>query len=755
MISLAPKTIAIQSQEVESSVPVKVSQATTSAINSSAIWPSSLTNKNHPTELLKENDLFLITDPLGNINGFDHCLEGHSSQGAITGLFCQDSRFLSRSELQIEGKSPIALGRHCGNGYSMDVVSTNPRIPGKIESDKLSIHRKLALRGALFEEICIHSFDNQAISFQISLSFAADFRDVFEIRQYATRPHSGESHFFQDDESLTYTYQGLCNHEMSSRIEFSHRFPDRIVNQTLVWDLTLTPHESVTLGYRLIPQMDGQNVSHLSPAGSFTEAIATSQKEQADWSDRTTTIRTNSNAINVIIEQAEQDIYLLRQSFKDRKALAAGIPWYSTLFGRDAIIAAQQTLILDPTIARDTLIILAEYQGQSVSEWHDEQPGKVMHELRLGEMARCHEVPHTPYYGTIDATPLWVLLYLDYFQWTGDQITLDLLWPNAIAAMNWIENTSDQRGYLCYERQSQRGLDNQGWKDSNDCIVNFEGVMPEGAIALCEVQGYMYSAYVRMGEMAQHRGDSDRAQHWRQKAAALKQSFNQDFWMVDQGFIALALTHDNAQVNSPTSNPGHCLGLGILDQEKEQQVAQRLMEPDLFNGWGVRTLSQLSKAYNPISYHNGSIWPHDNALIASGMRKIGQVKSAFELTESLFDMTEAQSDKRPPELFCGFDRQDPQPPIAYPVACSPQAWATGSIFQLLQQMLNPEPNAWDRTLILNHPALPDSLDTLEIHNLKIGQDRIDVKLQRQGGLIQCEVQNQSPELEVLIRPSPR
>lgn len=747
MISVAPKTTAIPAAETQITSRTKIHHNEVSPP-----WPSSLADKNHRTELLKENDLFLITDPLGNINGFDHCLDGHSSQGTITGLFGQDSRFLSRSELQIEGKSPIPLGNHSINGYAIEVTCTNPPIQGKFNSDKLAIHRKLALRGALLEEISIQNFDSQAISFQVTLSFAADFRDVFEVRQYANRNHWGESRCAQESDNITFTYQGLCNGEMSSRIEFSHRVPDQIINQTLVWDLTLAPHEIVTLGYRLIPQLDGKQISHLPPAATLADAIAASQAEQVQWTNHATSIRTSHASFNTIIEQAEQDIYLLLQSFNGRKVLAAGIPWYSTLFGRDAIIAAQQTLILDSDIARDTLITLAEHQGQSVSAWHDEEPGKVMHELRLGEMARCHEIPHTPYYGTIDATPLWILLYLDYFQWTGDEQTLETLWPNALAAMAWIENASDHRGYLCYERQSQRGLDNQGWKDSDDCIVNSDGEIAEGAIALCEVQGYMYSAYARMSEIAHTRGDIDNAQHWKKKATQLKASFNRDFWMADLGFIALALTEDNQPVNSLTSNPGHCLGLGILDSEKAEQVGERLMQPDLFNGWGIRTLSQQSKAYNPISYHNGSIWPHDTALIAVGMRKIGQVEHTFSLTESLFDMTQSQSDKRPPELFCGFDRQEKQPPISYPVACSPQAWATGSIFQLLQQMLNPEPNAIDRTLTLNRPSLPKGLDTLEISNLKIGQDQLDIKLHRQDGHIHCEVKHQSPELEVFIRP---
>ena len=730
----------------------KTSELTPQAIASEQTdWPSSILNKHHKTEILKEDDLFLITDPLGNINGFDHCLEGKSSQGSITGLFGRDSRFLSRSELQIEGKAPIPLGIHTNNGYAMEITATNPFVEGKFNSDKIAISRHLALRGALLEEITFENFDNQTLSFQVSLSFAADFRDLFEVRQYANREEWGHTRFSTTSAGVQCEYDGLCNSRMVSQIEITHLPPTQIIHQTLVWNLSLASHEKAVIGYRLVPQLDQTPISHVKPALNLDEAIAVSYGEQDKWNKQTTHIRTNHLSLNQIIEQAEQDIYLLLQSFNNHKVLAAGIPWYSTLFGRDAIIAAQQTLMLDPVIAKNTLITLANHQGQAISAWHDEEPGKVMHELRLGEMARCHEIPHTPYYGTIDATPLWVLLYLDYFEWTGDEDTINRLWPNALSAMNWIEKARDERGYLCYERQSERGLDNQGWKDSDDCIVNGEGNIAEGAIALCEVQGYMYSAYQRMSQFAEQRGENSKAIEWKKQAEQLKNQFNQDFWMEDLEFIALALTDDNQHVDSITSNPGHCLSLGILDNDKLEKVATRLMGQDLFNGWGIRTLSNQSKAYNPMSYHNGSIWPHDNALIAVGMRHVGHLDSCFQITQSVFDMTRSQTDHRPPELFCGFDRQGYQPPIAYPVACSPQAWATGSIFQLLQLMLNPIPNAKEKRLTINRPSLPDELETLTIHNLKIGKEWLDIKLHRQEGFVHCDILQQSSDLEVMVR----
>ncbi|RMF67120.1 MAG: hypothetical protein D6742_08270 [Cyanobacteria bacterium J069] len=430
--------------------------------------------------------------------------------------------------------------------------------------------------------------------------------------------------------------------------------------------------------------------------------------------------------------------------------MSAGVPWFSTLFGRDSIIAASQTLILDPTIARDTLNILAHYQGKQYDDWRDEQPGKILHELRTGEMARCQEIPHTPYYGTVDATPLWLMLYAEYYAWTHDQETLERLWPNALAAMDWVDENLKETGYLAYARRSSRGLQNQGWKDSGNCIVNRRGELAEGAIALCEVQAYVYAAKVRLAEIARLKKRIDLADRWLDEAQALKTRFNQDFWVTDLDFCALALDGEGKPVDSITSNPGHCLNLGILDEDKALSVAERLQAPDMFNGWGIRTLSSLSPAYNPMGYHIGSVWPHDNSMTVLGLRSLGLIDQALEVTQGIFDMTRCQPYHRPPELFCGYERTADHSPVQYPVACSPQAWATGAIFQLLLTMANLVPDAPNNCLRILDPALPDFLQHLSLHNLRIGQTLLDLEFERVGSATACRVVKKRGNLRVVI-----
>jgi glycogen debranching enzyme len=549
---------------------------------------------------------------------------------------------------------------------------------------------------------------------------------------------------------LTLAYQGLDQVLMESRIQFYHRQPDAFKGYTAIWRLKLKSHESQQLGYRVQPFVDNHPASVVSAPATLKQAIAAEAMEERDWQEGVTRIRTDNRALNQTIERAEQDIYLLGQTFGKDKILCAGIPWFSTLFGRDSLIAASQTLILDPGIARQTLITLAEYQGKVEDEWREEEPGKILHELRLGEMARCGELPHTPYYGTVDATPLWLMLYADYYAWTYDQELLDRLWDNALAAMDWIDRRCQQTGYISYECQSQGGLRNQGWKDSGDCIVDAKGKLAEGAITLAEVQGYVYAAKMRLSQLARRRKGLDLADRWHEEAQALKTRFNRDFWLPDRGYCALALDGEGKPVDSITSNPGHCLGLDILSKDKAHNVAERLQAPDMFSGWGIRTLSSLSPAYNPMGYHLGSVWHHDNGIIIAGLRSLGLVDQALEVAQGIIDMTVQQPYYRPPELFCGYERTPDSTPVRYPVACSPQAWATGTIFQLLQVMVNLVPDTPRNCLRIVHPTLPESVQYLSLQNLKIGQTVLDLEFERSSGATACRVVRKRGNLRVVI-----
>lgn len=734
----------------------------------SSTWSCVTSDRPVSTMNLKDDDLFLVTDILGNISGAG-CRS--DSMESSMGLFCQDTRFLSRLELQIEGRSPIAFSSTARQGFAMSVLCANPQIDPQIDlgvgppaqyipAETLGIFRRIIIKGGLFEEIQVTNHNTHSVDFTMSLSFDADFADLFEVRGVVRAKRGNFLQHIPDSAAgeiseILLAYQGIDGTLMESRIQFNSRQPNKVDNSTALWHLHLEPRTSVTLGYRIHLFTNNQPTSTVSAPLSFDQAKAEELLEEHHWRENITQIQTDNKYLNQVIDKAVQDVYLLRQSFAGKHFLSAGVPWFSTLFGRDSLIAASQILVLDPTIAKETLCILAHYQGKVEDEWRDEQPGKILHEIRLGEMARCQEVPHTPYYGTVDATPLWLMLYAEYFAWTADQETMDKLWDNALAAMDWIDRNCQATGYLSYSRKSSKGLVNQGWKDSENCIVNRHGELAQGAIALSEVQAYVYAAKIRMGELAEKKGLINLANQWHSQAAELKTRFNKDFWLQDQEYCALALDGEGKPVDSITSNPGQCLNLGILDADKALKVATRLKARDMFTGWGIRTLSSLSPAYNPMGYHIGSVWPHDSSLIACGLRSINLVDQSLRVAQGLIEMTLAQPYQRPPELLCGYEQDNGfGTPVQYPVACSPQAWASGTIFQLITMMVNLVPNAPNNQLRIIDPALLSSIRRLSIKNLRIGTTLLDIQFDRSGDRssdsVACRVVKKQGNLRVII-----
>ena len=735
-------------------------------------WPCTTTRRQQPTLTIKDNDLFLITDTLGNIAcGDDQVLSS-------LGLFCRDTRFLNRLELQFEGLTPVLLSSTSQRGFALSALCANPYIAGEhgrgeIRAETIGIQRDLVLQGGLFEELALTNYSTEPVEFELSLSFDADFADLFEIRGRVRR-HAGTLlrsirltdeataepipvfPVFNDgmmtgaEAELTLAYQGVDQLLMEARIRFYQRPPDRFKGYTAIWRVALQPQATEVLGYRLQPFLDSHPASTVGLPATLSQALAAETMEAQQWREGVTAIRTDNRALNQIIERAEQDTYLLGQTFGEGKVLSAGIPWFATLFGRDSLIAAMQTLMFNPALARQTLVVLAEYQGQKDDDWREEEPGKILHELRFGEMSRSGEVPHTPYYGTVDATPLWLMLYADYYAWKGDRTLLEDLWPHALAAMDWIDRSLEKTGYVTYLCKSPGGLGNQGWKDSGDCMVDGAGKLATGAIALSEVQGYVYAAKMRLAPLAQLMERPDLGDRWRAEAQALKVRFEKDFWLPQNGYIALALDGQGNPVDSITSNPGHCLGLGILSPEKARSVAERLQAPDMFSGWGIRTLSSSSPAYNPMGYHVGSVWPHDNGMIAAGLRSLGYIDQALEIAQGIFAMTSLQPYQCPPELFCGFERTPTNRPVRYPVACSPQAWATGTVFQLLQIMVNLVPDVANNCLRIVQPTLPDSISYMSIKNFKVGQTLLDLEFERSHKATACRVVKKRGNLRVVI-----
>jgi glycogen debranching enzyme len=441
----------------------------------------------------------------------------------------------------------------------------------------------------------------------------------------------------------------------------------------------------------------------------------------------------------------------LRIRLGEASYFAAGVPWFVALFGRDSIITALQTLAYDPRIAEQTIRLLANFQGKLVNEWREEEPGKILHEIRVGEMARLGEVPHTPYYGTIDATPLFLILIGEHARWRGSLSLFNELKGNVEAALEWIARYGDLDGdgYVEYLCKTEKGLSNQGWKDSGDGIVNTDGSLPAPPIALVEVQAYVYQAKRGIAELFRRSGDEKRARQLDREADELRNKFNRDFW-VEAGWYALALQKDKRPVEVLSSNAGHALWTGIADEEKARRTAEALMSGEMFNGWGVRTLSAGEVYYNPLGYHLGTVWPHDNSIVAAGFKRYGCDAAAMRVFMGLIHAAIHFDGRRLPELFGGFHRDDYGVPVPYPVACQPQAWAAGTMPYLLTTLLGLEPEGHENRLRVVRPALPDFVNRVEIRRLGIGEARADLRFERMGGMIEVKVMNIDGSLDVVV-----
>ena len=473
------------------------------------------------------------------------------------------------------------------------------------------------------------------------------------------------------------------------------------------------------------------------------------------WERGTAAVDSDHELFNLAIARSTADLRLLVNEGPGpgERYVAAGVPWFTTLFGRDAMIVSLQSLAFRPQIAIETLGVLAARQATAVDDWRDAEPGKILHELRTGEMARAGELPFTPYYGSVDATPLWLILFGETFDWTGDRGLLDRYWPNALAALRWIDEWGDRDGdgFVEYERRSPRGLINQGWKDSADAIRDRDGRIAQAPIALAEVQGYVYDAKRRMSHMAEIRGEADLAQRLAVEANTLRTRFEEAFWLPDRQYYAMALDRDKRPMDALASNPGQCLWTGIVAPERAGAVVERLLDPALFSGWGIRSYGADQPGYNPIGYHTGTIWPHDSSIIAAGMKRYGFHDQANTLIGRILEAAQQFPGYRLPELFCGFDREDTNVPVPYPVACSPQAWAAGSPLLFTTTMLGLRAHADRRELDVLRPELPSWLRSIRLTNLRVGDGVVDLLFHSWRGTTSAEVLRKVGDVAVTIR----
>jgi glycogen debranching enzyme len=699
--------------------------------------------------VIKCDELFLCARPDGDVQG---------AQVSGEGLYSHDTRFLSRFRLLLAGVPPVTLTYALASGHSALVDATNTTLTcvdgEELAQETISIRRRLVLGDRLEYEIRVRSYVDRAVTLELRVEMGADFADVFEVRTTTARRSRGLvlAPNLRPDR-IVFAYVGADGEHRETRVTAAP--PAATVEQdeggaVACWSLALEPRAGATVVLAVEPSIGGRR----RPALGLEEVAADANAASRDWRDRCTQVKTDDELVDRLLNASVRDLHALLTTAPGGRLPAAGIPWYVAAFGRDSIWASEMALMIEPGVARQTLLVLAGLQATEDDSWRDAERGKVLHELRRGELAQAGLIPHTPYYGTVDATPLFLMLAGSYHRWTGDLQTMAALLPALDAALDWIDEHGDLDGdgFIEYHRRSPAGLVNQGWKDSHDSMVHADGRLAEGPIALIEAQAYVYLGKVEVARIYQALGFRDRADRLRTEADALRRHVNEAFWDADSGMYVLALDGRKRQVRSVTSNPAHALYAGIADDDKAAGVAERLMAPDMFSGWGVRTLSASSPAYNPMSYHNGSVWPHDNAIAAAGLKRYGYADAALRITRAMLDVAAEARDSRLPELFCGFTRQDVPVPVAYPVACIPQAWAAVAPFLLLQSLLGIEADALAGTLTFNHPVLPQGLGHVELRGMRVGDATVSLSFRGEDGATGFSLLDQHGDVRVLMSP---
>jgi glycogen debranching enzyme len=669
---------------------------------------------------LKHGDTFLVADRYGDVSGNGD------------GLFCNDTRVLSRWALLLSNARPSLLsGAVSQDNVLFTAHLTNHPLPllggESLPEGVIHIERmRLLWESRMYESVSLKNFSERDGKLLLSFLFEADFHDMFEVRGKRRvlrgRPLTPRA----DETSITLRYEGLDDVERSTAVRFS-RAPDRLTLGRADFEIELPRQGRHELFIEI-----GRTDSELPNPARFRAAGA-----RARWAMRSArrvgaSLRTSGRLFNDWIERSRADLALLTTQLPTGPFPYAGIPWFSTPFGRDAIVTSLQILWLEPTLARGVLRFLAQHQAHERSTFQAAEPGKIMHETRKGEMTALHELPFGQYYGGVDTTPLFVMLAGAYAERTGDMDLIEELWPSLVAAMEWVDGDgdSDGDGFLDYRASTENGLTNQAWKDSNDSMFHADGRLAHGAVAVVEVQGYVYAARRAMAALSERRGDARAATHFRENAEKLRVLVEKKFWMPDREFYAIA-RDDSGPCSVRASNPGHLLFCGLPAPDRAGKVTAQLLSPAFNTGWGIRTLAAGEPRFNPMSYHNGSVWPHDTALCTAGMARYGEKAGAVRIMAATFEAA-TRFEMRMPELFCGFARSSGEAPVPYPVACLPQAWSSGAVFMLLQACLGLRIDGFAREIHVEQPLLPVGIDTLTVRGIAIADATIDIEFQRLG-----------------------
>jgi glycogen debranching enzyme/glycosyltransferase involved in cell wall biosynthesis len=696
---------------------------------------------------LKHDDIFAVFDGNG---------DAVEETGNPTGIYYRDTRYLSALSLTLDGARPILLSSTIrDDNATLTCDLSNPdlyRRTGELAlgHDLIHIRRtRFLFNTACFERISIRNFDDKPCIMRLAIRFSADFADLFEVRGSTRAARGTNEPPDVTTGQVTLSYTGLDHKRRSTRLRFDPA-PAKLTSSEAIFEIELAPYKRqlVFVEINCDPATEGSPVHR-----AFFLSLRDARRALRKLVSGAASVTTSNETFNESVRRNVADLYLLTTKTPQGSYPYAGIPWFSTVFGRDALITALQTLWLDPSIASGVLGYLAANQADRVDEAADAEPGKILHEVRHGEMAELGEVPFRRYYGSIDSTPLFIMLAGAYLERTGDLAKIRDIWPNIERALAWIENYGDRDGdgFVEYGRRTEQGLANQGWKDSQDAIFHADGKLARGTIALAEVQAYVYAAWQAAADIACQLGEPGRADEWREKAEALRQRFDKAFFDLELGTYVLALDGEKRPCRVRSSNAGHALFTGIAFPERATPVVAALMAGSSFSGWGLRTVASTEARYNPMSYHNGSVWPHDNALVASGFARYGFRREAGRIFGGLFAASTYIDLRRLPELFCGFPRQRSNGPTFYPVACSPQAWAAAAALSLIQSCLGLSFDVAASEIILERPVLPDFLNSLTIRGLSLQGGSVDLSVSRAGSEVAVTVLERRGDIRVLIR----
>jgi glycogen debranching enzyme len=717
--------------------------------------------------VLKRGNLFAVAGRLGDI-----WPSGARDQGA----YFEDTRFLSKLRLTVAGGPPVVLSTQTRTEYvsQVDLTVTSAQFGGVFQDpvNFLHLRREQLIDEHFVERLTLTNYLVRDIDYWVEYEFASDFADQFEVRGAKRRSRGVYFQPLVRGDAVVSCYQGRDGVLYRAEVFFPTRAPQRLEAGRARFEFHLGPNESASLELHALPSLhsvlSGTSLREAAdaarqpgfrappPAGEepgsgwtfpgshpasqppamrrFDERVARARADYRQWAEASSRVLSNEETLDRALDQAIADLKALSIFWEGRRVISAGVPWYASPFGRDALITGLQALLVNPDIARETLLFLAAHQGKRVDDFREEEPGKILHEIRRGELARTGEVPHTPYYGSVDATPLFLILFTEYLIWTDDRATGEQLLPAAEAALRWIDEYGDKDGdgFVEYQRKTERGLRNQGWKDSWDGVPHLDGTPAEPPIALVEVQGYCIDARRRMARLYRHLGRREDAARCMAAAQGMARRLDEAFWMERQGTYALALDGEKRQVRTISSNAGHLLFSRAIPGPRARCVARTLMSSDSFSGFGIRTLARGQRPYNPLSYHDGTVWPHDNSLVAMGFSNYGMQREAAQLLSGFYDACRQFRHYRLPELFCGMARAEGDLVVSYPVSCSPQAWASGALFLMLRACLGLYPDAQRRTLKIVGPRLPPPLERIRIEGLRIGGTRLTLEFTSTG-----------------------